>query len=190
MSSENTTKMVQDCLDLLKMGDEKARARLIEHCHDRLRGMVRAQLRRFPKVREWEETTDVYHNVFFRLDRALKSVTFATARDFFQLAAQHVRFELIDLARRHTRHPELLPAVPDRGMLAEDAADMETWERIHTLITDAPEEERVLFDLLYYHELTQNEAAALLDEPLSTIKKRWQKARIRLIGRLGGAAPF
>jgi RNA polymerase sigma factor (sigma-70 family) len=43
-----------------------------------------------------------------------------------------------------------------------------------------PEEERSVFDLLYYHDLSQAEAAELLGVSVPTIKRRWAAARMRL----------
>ena len=147
-------------------------------------------LRQYPNVHRWEETTDVYHNVFLRLDRALHNLGLATARDFFQLAAHHVRLELLDLARHHRHHPELWPEPPDTVQLDDDPQQMQAWELIHDHIKQLPDEERVLFDLLYYHGLTQPEAARVLGKPLSTVKKHWQRARLRLMDRLGDTTPF
>lgn len=52
-----------------------------------------------------------------------------------------------------------------------------------------PEEEREIFDLLWYQGLTQAEAANLLNISDRTVKRRWQSARLLLHDRLGGQLP-
>jgi RNA polymerase sigma factor (sigma-70 family) len=52
-----------------------------------------------------------------------------------------------------------------------------------------PTENREVFDLLWYQELSQAEAAALLRVSEQTIKRRWQSARRDLHQALGGALP-
>ncbi len=59
---------------------------------------------------------------------------------------------------------------------------MRTTERL-------PAEEREVFDLLWYQELSQAEAAALLGVSERTIKRRWQSARIMLHDALKGEIP-
>ena len=51
------------------------------------------------------------------------------------------------------------------------------------------DEERELCDLLWYQGLTQPEAAALLDVPERTLKRRWQTVRLKLIDLLEGNLP-
>ena len=46
-----------------------------------------------------------------------------------------------------------------------------------------------MFDLLWYQELSQAEAAALLGIAVPTVKLRWMKARLRVQEALGGS-PF
>ena len=60
-------------LDLMRAGDTTARQRLIEHACERLRGLARKMLRRYPKVRRWEETDDVFVEAITRLHRALEN---------------------------------------------------------------------------------------------------------------------
>jgi RNA polymerase sigma-70 factor (ECF subfamily) len=52
-----------------------------------------------------------------------------------------------------------------------------------------PEAEREVFDLLWYQGMTQEEAADLLGLSLSTVRRRWQAARLRLYEALGGELP-
>jgi RNA polymerase sigma-70 factor (ECF subfamily) len=64
------------------------------------------------------------------------------------------------------------------------------WEELHTRIAGLPDEDRRLFDLIYYQGLTQPEVAELLGMPLRTLKLAWQHARARLMLGLGNEIPF
>jgi DNA-directed RNA polymerase specialized sigma24 family protein len=52
-----------------------------------------------------------------------------------------------------------------------------------------PDEERELFDLLWYYGLSPAEAARVLDIPEHAVMGRWQTARVRLHDGLEGDAP-
>jgi RNA polymerase sigma-70 factor (ECF subfamily) len=188
-------------LDRLRAGDPAARNELIRHSRGRLRLLTRQMLRHFPGVRQWEETSDVLQNVLLRLDRALQAVDVPSPRDFLRLANAQIRRELIDLSRHHfgpeglganlvppgrgrpgdTPEPEDSSADPDRLM---------RWHDLHCHIAGLDDEDRELFELLYYQGLKQAEAAGLLGLPLTTFKRRWRSARLRLMTRLGGELPF
>ena len=51
---------VADCLLDLAGGDDSARARILELCSERLRLLAHRMLNRFPAVRRWEDTDDVF----------------------------------------------------------------------------------------------------------------------------------
>ena len=46
-----------------------------------------------------------------------------------------------------------------------------------------------MFDLLWYQELSQQEAATLLGVSVPTVKRRWSDAKIELIDALGDNFP-
>lgn len=70
-----------------------------------------------------------------------------------------------------------------------EPASLAEWTDFHRLIDALPEEERTIFDLLLYQGLSQTEAAQLLQLSPRTIKRRWQKARLRLQQELEGQWP-
>jgi RNA polymerase sigma-70 factor (ECF subfamily) len=190
MTIPSTTGLIQNCLDRYNAGDLTARDELVQYCQHRLRVLVRRMLSRFPNVHRWEDTSDVFQNVLIRLDRTLRQVPLGTARDFFQLAACHVRRELIDLSRQYKRVQEQLP---DWVEPADDSANpvaLAKWGEIHTFIAALPEEVREPFDLIFYQGLTQPEAALVLGVSLRTLKRRWLDARLRLMDWLGTDLPL
>ena len=189
-------------LDRLRAGDPAARNALIAHSQDRLKRLTRKMLRTFPGVRPWEQTSDVFQGVLMRLDRALQQVQIPTARDFLRLAATQIRRELLDLAKHHSGPeglgPNLVPpgllqpgdAPPEPADSSADPADLASWHELHTLIAGLGDDDRALFDLLYYQGLEQFQAAEALEISLTTLKRRWRAVRIWLRGRLGGQFRF
>ena len=47
----------------------------------------------------------------------------------------------------------------------------------HQKVEELPKEQREVFDLLYYHGVTQPEAAQVLGMSERTLKRRWQETR-------------
>lgn len=193
-------------IDRLQAGDPDARDELLRQACERLRRLTRKMLKGFSRVKRWELTDDVLQNALVRLWNALRDVTPRSARDFYALAALQVRRELIDLARQY---------YGPQGLGANQASNAETfdsahrtpcadvgkadltlepgrlavWSEFHRRVDTLPAEEREVFDLLWYQELTQAEAALLLGISLATLKRRWLAARRRLHEALNGELP-
>ena len=184
----------------MREGDPEARNELISHSRERFRLLIRQMMRRFPGLHEWEETSDVLQNVLIRLDRVLQAIVVPTALDFLRLAAHHINFELIDLSRHHYgpmgRGTNLVPPghdgdpIPDPIDRADDPYDLTGWTALHEYIANLPEDKRQLWALLYYHGLTQEEAAALLGMALRTLQRHWHDAMIRCRTALGDDWPL
>ncbi len=195
---------IQLGLDRLRLGDFSAIERLLAISTERLTRIAAKMLKDFPGVGRWEQSDDVAQNVVIRLDRALRSVTPATPRDFFRLAAAQVRRELIDLAR-HYYGPQGMGAhhatqAPCQGSAAADLARspiqstydpsrLAAWAEFHAAVESLSDSDRELFDLLWYEGLTQAEAAAMLGISERTVHSRWLAARVRLSDTLGGQLP-
>jgi RNA polymerase sigma-70 factor (ECF subfamily) len=198
-SSRNTTILLRK----FKAGDEQARDALLAHACQRLRSLTHRMLRDYPGVRRWEQTDDVLQNAMVRFNRALSEVPLDSARHFWNLAAQQLRRELIDLARHYlgTAGPGRKHHTDPRGRAADDPGgllqaqadhpahepdSLEDWTAFHEQVEALPEEEREVFNLLWYEGLTQEEAAAFLGVGLRTVKRRWQAARVSLRQALAG----
>ena len=197
---------IQKCLDRLRDGDSAARDDLLRHACDCLQRLTRKMLNDYKGVRRWEETGDIFQNAMIRLCKGLKDVTPPTVRDFYRFAALQVRRELIDLARHHygpegggAHHITQAPgdtAEGDAMLIHERAADLQSgpqdlaqWTKFHEMIDRLPDDERAVFDLIWYQGLSQEEAAELLDVNVRTIKRRWREARVQLHEALGGVSP-
>jgi RNA polymerase sigma-70 factor (ECF subfamily) len=64
--------------------------------------------------------------------------------------------------------------------VAEDPGDLERWTAFHEAVDGLPEEEREVVGLLFYHGLTKEQAAALLDVSERTVQRRWRAAMTRV----------
>lgn len=203
-SISNQTVAIQDRLDRLRAGDELARRELIECACQRLERLTRKMLHGWQRVHRWEETSDVMQNAMLRLYRALASAQPASVADFFRLAALNIRRELFDLAKHYygpcgagARHATIglraqgseEPAAWEPAESDSDPARAAAWAEFHAQVETLPDEEREVFDLLWYQELSQAEAAGVLGVSERTVKRRWAAARLSLHKLLGGTLP-
>jgi len=177
-------------------GDPFARSELIVHAQERFLRLSRQMLRTFPNVKRWEGTDDVSQNALIRLLRALARVTPQSSLHFWNLAALEIRRELLDMADHHlgpqgegAKHhtdPKGRAADDQGGLLhasqdnTSEPCSLADWTRFHEQVQALPDEEREVFNLIWYAELTQQQAAEQLHISLRTLKRRWLKARILL----------
>jgi RNA polymerase sigma-70 factor (ECF subfamily) len=145
----------------------------------------------YPTVRRWEETADVVQNATLRLLRALEEVRPEDPRQFFGLAAEQIRRELIDLARHYhgphgvgANHDTRSGSPPDAAGPGSDAEGLADWQAFHEAVAALPTADREIFGLLYYQDLSQAEAAGVLGLSVTAVQQRWQRARLRLHDRL------
>jgi RNA polymerase sigma factor (sigma-70 family) len=204
-NASTQTLQIQRCLERLQANDETARKELIDCACARLERLTRKMLRSWDRVHRWEQTGDVFQNAVMRLYRSLAETRPATAVDFFRLAALNIRRELFDMAKHYygprgegANHATIgwkTPANGDDSRVWEPAGaeeapeNLAAWAEFHAQVEQLPEEERAVFDLLWYQELSQAEAAALLNVSERTVKRRWASARLRLHKILEGTLP-
>jgi len=185
----------------MQAGEEGARDALINYSVERLRRLTRKLLAGFPAVRRWEQTDDVLQQAVLRLYRSLEHVQPENLRAYLGLAALQIRRELTDLARHYygpqgwgaNHATDSVPGTPEAGPegMASHAAAMDgpvtllTWCEFHRQAAALPEDEREIFDLLFYQGLSQAEAATLLAVSEKTVKRRWRSARLALHAALG-----
>jgi RNA polymerase sigma-70 factor (ECF subfamily) len=197
---------LQSCIERLQAGDPAARAEIMHQACERLRLLTRKMLKGFGRVHRWEDTDDVLQNALLRLWKALERVTPNSSREFYGLASLEVRRELIDLARHYygpegegakhvTRSAEgpssqSAPPAAEPADLTHDPGRLALWTDFHRHVEALPPEEREVFDLLWYQELKQVDAAAVLGISEATLKRRWVSARLRLHQALEGRPPF
>lgn len=202
--NQGTTVQIQGCIDRLRGGDGAAREELIGLACERMERLTRKMLRDYPRVHRWEQTGDVLQNATMRLYRSLEQVTPETVVDFFRLASLNIRRELLDMVKHyygprgvganhgtvagHDTGDGTAPAV-DKSDVSGEPAQLAVWTEFHEQVDKLPEDERQVVDLLFYQELTQEEAAAILKVSDRTVKRRWQAARLKLHDALQGGLP-
>jgi RNA polymerase sigma-70 factor (ECF subfamily) len=186
-------------VERIRAGDLSARDELLRAVGNRLERLARKMLGRFPNVHRWADTGDVLQNALLRLLRALEQVQPHSVRDFFGLAAEQMRRELLDLAR-HFHGPHGLAAHHESGVLAstdrtppldppertEDAGDLEQWSAFHQGVATLPAEEREIVGLIFYHGWTQADVAQLLGMSVRTVQRRWESALLTLHAAVKG----
>jgi DNA-directed RNA polymerase specialized sigma24 family protein len=77
----------------------------------------------------------------------------------------------------------------ERADITAGPGELALWTEFHTQVAALPEDEREVFDLLYYQNLPRADAAALLNVSVKTLVRRWQKACERLHQATGGGLP-
>lgn len=216
MPSELTTSQhVSQLIERVRQGDATAREQLLAGVYERLLRLARKMLHNGSNaVRRWEQTDDLLHRAWFRLQRALDNpqVPIHDSAHFFRLAAHSLRFELIDLYRQHTGANGLAAnhnsVLHQQGVRNEEGIEtakhldhchpadttgdpqhVAQWAEFHTAVERLPEAEREVFDLIWYNSLKQEEAAEILNVDVRTVKRRWRSARLLLIEQLDGELP-
>lgn len=192
------TTRLQGLLDRWSAGDESAMDELIVHSQDRLRRMASRMLAAKPHVARWNQTDDVLQNALIRLHRSLKAVKPDSKQAFNGLAATQIRRELIDMARSlygpegHARHHKSDPGEADLEGNArplydkvDSKADPTMSLELHESVDGLADDERYVFERIFYQGMTQGEVAIELDVSERTVKRRWRKARFSLKYALG-----
>lgn len=196
---EFDTIQLNDWVDQLRRGDVKAADELLRAAGRRLEILARQMLKRFPTVARWEETDDVLQNALVRLLRALDAVRPNSTREFFGLAGEQIRRELLDMARRYQgahglgRRQASKPQPADSSTLGFDPVDpasrpddLDLWAKLHESVERLPTLEREVFSLVFYHGWKQKDIAALLQIDERTVRRRWATAFTILNDASGG----
>lgn len=188
-----------------RAGNDESKEQLVAAVYERLIKLSRRMLRSSSAVvQRWEQTEDLAHSAWFRIQRVLddESVEVQDDAHFFRLAARHIRFELIDLYRKlsgahgiaanHQTSPrEGHEAAAGDGerFRANQTADpkrLADWAEFHRVVEGLPDKEKAVVDLLWYQGLKQQAAADLLHVDVKTVKRRWRNAKLELSEKLDG----
>ena len=189
-----STQRIQAILEQVDIENDAAYDELIEVAWERLHRLARKMLKNYPHLRRWEQTDDVAQNAALRLHRSLSEVRPDTVRRFWGLAITQIRRELVDLARHHfgaegrgaNHETDCMPngvgpmqsgwtKLSDRGVQPETLSQ---WAMFHDAVDSLPQDEREVFELVWYGNLEQTAIADILGISLSTVKRRWRTAKI------------
>jgi RNA polymerase sigma factor (sigma-70 family) len=208
--SDNSTAVLQGQLERAVTGDAEARHRLLELTRDRLMRHARRFLHgRYVRLEPFAQTDDVVQQLYLKILRNqdrfwvnARGEPLRSLAEFFGHASAWMRDVLCDLLRKEYGRDDNRPAVlpldggpSDAGPRYEpssstlDGEKVRRWTEFHEAAARLPDDLRAVFDLLWYQELAQAEAAALLGVAVRTVKVRWMKARLQVQAMLGGS-PF
>ena len=197
MASEHTNAVVQRYLDDLAAdvpADPIIRG-LLERAVGRLRLLAATLLQSsYPRLTRppLNLTSDeLLGAVVERLLKALREARPGNVRQFFALAAQHMRWELADLARRLDAQPGSVE-LPGELVLAPESSGAglsPTACRILSAIDALPEEEREVVNLARVQGLTHAEVADLLGVSAKTVQRRLHRGLLSLTEQLPDLRP-
>lgn len=181
------------------------RSDLFDLAYGRMHTLAARMIRGFPTVRRWSDTADVVQAAALRLHRALADVDLRDPRHLLRLAALQIRRELLDLARSYAspesfaKHHETNALATSDGVVmkvdraadpaAEPAERLESWTRLHDAVAALPDDDRELFDLVWFMGATQHDIATLTGSSPRTVRRRWDEIKRRLVAALDGDLP-
>ena len=208
--SDESTAVLQGQLERAVAGDAEARRRLLGLTRDRLMHHARLFLHgRYVRLEPFAQTDDVVQQLYLKILRHqdrfwvdARGEPVRTLAELFGHTSAWMRDVLCDQLRqaygRDDNRPAVLPldgGPSDAGPRHEPSSDtlegekLRRWTEFHEAAARLPDDLRAAFDLLWYQEMSQAEAAALLGIAVPTVKLRWMKARLQVQEVLGGS-PF
>jgi RNA polymerase sigma factor (sigma-70 family) len=179
------TTTLHDLVARFQAGENGALDALIRQTEERLAQFARRMLGDFPGVRAREQVEDVLQNALIRLTRALRQETPASVRDFFGLAAVHLRRELLDLARSHARRPTAHLANDPPDLTSDNSIELDRWTALHQAVERLPADLRQVFSFTFYHGWTQGQIAEILGISDRQVRRLWVEACLRLKEAVG-----
>jgi len=197
MTSDHTTVVVQRYLDALANNEpaDPIIRDLLGRTVNRLRLLTSALLHHgYPRLTQPPlnlESDDLLGAVVERLLKALREARPSTARQFFALATQHMRWELNDLARRLDTQPRLVELGESAVRLLESSGSglSPTAIRIMAAIEALPDEEREVLSLVRIQGMSHEEAGNLLGVSVKTIQRRLHRGLLALAEQLPDLRP-
>jgi RNA polymerase sigma factor (sigma-70 family) len=194
MDSAATVEL-QQLLDRLRSGDQRARREFLEQICGRMRRLAGKILTgSFPNLQRGHDVDSIVHETWLRLMQALEKADPPTVADFFRLAAHKIRQVLLDMAehqRRYQRENETLhPGSESQasrfepGSQSLDGARLAVWTAFHNKVGTLAETERTIFEMHYYLGLPQAEIARTLNLHPRKVSYLWVAATEQLAGEI------
>ena len=194
--TEPNSAIIEDWVRRIQAGDLAARNELLVAVERRMKELASRMLDRYPRVKRYADSADVYQTACLRLLRALEEVKPTGTREFFALAALQIRRELLDLARYYRtpgRHFVAPPAAEGSNEqwepppVAPAADELDRWGRFHEAVEGLPAEEREVVGLRFYHGWPEARIAELLNVSERSVQRYWKAALGRLKKRIAAA---
>lgn len=188
------TTRVDALIERSRQGDLRSRDALLVLANEEIERLARKKLSAFPIVHAWHDTAEVGQIALIQFHLALDHVELTDSKHFYRLVAMKVRQTLLQL-KRQICGPQGIATNMQHALIAEDSSGagflapvsdthdprkLAEWLEVHDAIAALPEEDRQIFDLLWYNELSAEAAAALLGISPRQVHRRWRSALIRL----------
>jgi RNA polymerase sigma-70 factor (ECF subfamily) len=194
--SDQTILELRDALAAANAGDAAAFDQLIRRFESRFRTLAKQMLHKYPRLRRWEETDDIFQAMSIRLHRSMTAARPNSIRQFVGLSATQTRRTLIDLSRHYfgalghgKKHQ-----TEGGGRAADDPGgafdrssghhgepiSLDQWSEFHEAVEKLPKEPKEAFELIWYTGLQQEEAARILEVSRRTVIRRLNEARLLL----------
>jgi RNA polymerase sigma factor (sigma-70 family) len=182
------TQQIENLLERIQAGDERACEDLIKESQERLRRLASKMLKGFPGVaRLAGQTEDVLQPVLNRLYQTLQKKQFDSGKALIAYAAKMIRCELLDLSRKYrleiSKHLSNRPDANGRMLIniidkpAPDIfANLEKWGSLHEAVEQLPEDEKTVIELRLYEEKSRQDTAIILDIDENTVTRRYGRA--------------
>jgi RNA polymerase sigma-70 factor (ECF subfamily) len=195
--------LLTECFEAIARGDLTARDRIVEACSERLRCLTHKILRRYPGVRRYDDTDDVFQGAILRLHNALGQMALAgeSPRSLMALGAIQIHRELVDLARRYTASSSYQANHDTNAFhdgdgvrhFVDDAVGeeepLDRWEQFHAAIEQLPPKQQEAFRLVWYLGADQKTIASVMGCSERSVKTYWRQARDAMKATLDGEQP-
>jgi len=152
-------------------------------------------LSKYPGVRRWEETDDVYQTLLIKLHRSLSEVNVSSPAEIFAIASTQIRRTLIDLARHYfgkrgvgrnhfsddqNLQPDGNPQINQKESPSSEPESIEQWSEFHSAVESLETDQKEVFQLIWYASLTQKVIATLIKGIKRNVVRRVKCARLAL----------
>lgn len=202
-----TTYLIDSLLKGIHTGDEQEFDELIRVAYYRLIDLCERIVGRMVGAKRADvQKSDVFQDVFFRLKNALAkdNVNPRTTGEFMGLAAQHIRYQVLDLLRKSKSTSKESASDTILNLSPDPAGDRnekyEMWIQFYEAFESLPEEQKQVADLLWIWvegkggpaapNLSQYEAAEVLGISRDRVKDLWRMARISLARQCKDFSPL
>jgi RNA polymerase sigma factor (sigma-70 family) len=186
--NDNTTGELDALIGRLREGDPGARTQLIDRAARRLEFLVAKIVREsFPRLSGHEDTA--MQESSLRLWSALESVRPPTQKDFFRFAAHKIRQTLFDLVERESRAAAIPPGSPE-SQTTYNPEKIAQWTEFHRAVERLPDDQREVFEMRFYNDLTNAEIADQLGTMPKAVSRLWIAATETLLESLPGVRNF
>lgn len=185
-------------------GDTAAKEDLLGHVRHRLMVITRWKLRGpggFTTVARWNDTDDVVQEVSMQLAETLHKVPINTGDHFLRLAAQHIRWALLNMHKRFTTKSHFAATLEtDQARLDDGSPNARfatapaptdsrfRWDKFLDRFQTLTQEQRQMLDDVFFNGCSQQETADRMKIGITAFKDRWRKLKLQLSDE--GFAPF